>query len=113
MTKEEGEQAKLEGHTVIEDNGKGYRVVVASPIPVELIEAESIKALVDQDFIVVSNGGGGIPVIRENGVLKGINAVIDKDFGGELLAQIVGADKFVICTDVEFACTDYLSPEKK
>ncbi|MCX5977127.1 MAG: carbamate kinase, partial [Coprothermobacterota bacterium] len=93
-----------EGWTVVEDAGRGWRRVVASPIPSEVVEWQAIKALVDEGMTVIAVGGGGIPVIRkENGELEGTAAVIDKDFGSSLLARQIKADLFMISTAVEKA----------
>ncbi len=102
-TKEEAEERKKASKwDIVEDSGRGWRRVVASPIPLEIVEEKAIKALLDQGFIVVSVGGGGIPVIREdNGDLKGVAAVIDKDFASSLLASNIKADVFIISTAVE------------
>lgn len=89
------------GYTVKEDAGRGYRRVVASPIPQEIIELDSVKRLFDST-IVITCGGGGIPVVRrENGDLEGVAAVIDKDFAAELLAENINADVLMILTEVE------------
>jgi carbamate kinase len=80
---------------------KGYRRVVASPIPKNIIEEDVIKKLVNSGMIVIAAGGGGIPVIRKNGILKGVEAVVDKDLTGSMLANAVGAETFLILTDVE------------
>ena len=102
------------GWTVVEDAGRGWRRVVASPIPMEIVEIESIKALINSGTIVIAVGGGGIPVIRnEKGDLEGVAAVIDKDFGSSLLAQNVGAELFVISTAVEKAALNFGKPEQK
>lgn len=102
MSKEEGEKFEAEGWTVVEDAGRGYRRVVPSPIPVEIVELNAINTLVQNDVIVICTGGGGIPVVRdEHGNLRGVNAVIDKDRGSSLLANGLKADLFVISTAVE------------
>jgi len=95
-----------------EDRGaKGWRRVVASPEPLEIVDAPAVTALVDAGFIVVANGGGGIPVVRDGGGLRGVEAVIDKDLGAALLARTVAADVLVIATDVPAAVLRYGSPE--
>ena len=88
----------------MEDAGRGYRVVVASPMPQRIRELETIKTLVNAGHIVITCGGGGIPVISENGKLVGVNAVIDKDNASSLLAAQLGADYLVILTAVEKSC---------
>ncbi len=96
------------GWTLKEDSGKGYRRVVPSPIPIEIIPAQTINELVHQGEIVIAAGGGGIPVYREdNGDLEGIDAVIDKDFASALLALNIKADLFVILTGVEKVSINY------
>lgn len=93
---------KESGWQVVEDAGRGYRRVVASPFPREIIELDIIKGLVESGVIVIAAGGGGIPVIRnEQGDLEGVEAVIDKDFGSSLLARNLGAETFIISTSVE------------
>jgi carbamate kinase len=87
---------------VVEDAGRGYRRVVPSPLPIEIIELESIKNLIKNDFLVIAVGGGGIPVIRkENGFLDGVSAVIDKDRASALLAGNLNADYLIISTAIE------------
>lgn len=114
MTEEEGKRFSDEGWTVVEDAGRGYRRVVASPIPVEIIELDAINALVEKDFVVICTGGGGIPVIRdEEGNLKGVNAVIDKDRGTALLAKGLKADLFLISTAVEKVALNFGMPDQK
>ncbi len=106
-------QAEM-GWTVVEDAGRGWRRVVASPLPKEIVEIEAIKALIAAGVIVISTGGGGIPVIRnERGDLEGVAAVIDKDFGSSLLANNVGAELFVISTAVEKAALNFGKPDQK
>jgi carbamate kinase len=95
-----------------EDRGeKGWRRVVASPEPVEILDAPAVRALVDAGFVVVANGGGGIPVVREpDSSLRGVEAVIDKDLGAALLGKTLGADVLVIATDVPNAALRYGTP---
>lgn len=93
---------KEKGYTMIEDSGRGYRRVVASPLPKDIVEKETILNLVKNDEIVISSGGGGVPVIKdENGQLNYVSAVIDKDFISALLAEIVDADLLLISTGVD------------
>jgi carbamate kinase len=96
-----------------EDRGdKGWRRVVASPEPLRIIDAPAVQALVEAGFVVVANGGGGIPVVQEpDGTLHGVEAVIDKDLGAALLARTVDADVLVIGTDVPNAVLRYGTPE--
>jgi len=102
------------GWNVVEDAGRGWRRVVASPLPKEIVEIEAIKALIAAGIIVISTGGGGIPVIRNTqGDLEGIAAVIDKDFGSSLLATNVGAELFVISTAVEKVALNFGKPDQK
>ena len=99
--KEEAEENEANGVRCMEDAGRGYRVVVASPMPQRIRELETIKTLVNAGHIVITCGGGGIPVVSENGKLVGVNAVIDKDNASSLLAAQLGADYLVILTAVE------------
>lgn len=101
LTKEEAEENEKNGIHCMEDAGRGYRVVVASPMPKKIRELETIKTLVDAGHIVITCGGGGIPVVSEEGKLVGCNAVIDKDNASSLLASQMGADFLVILTAVE------------
>ena len=101
LTKEEAEENEANGVRCMEDAGRGYRVVVASPMPQRIRELETIKTLVNAGHIVITCGGGGIPVISENGKLVGVNAVIGKDNASSLLAAQLGADYLVILTAVE------------
>ena len=99
---------------VVEDAGRGWRRVVASPLPKEIVEIDAIKALINAGVIVISTGGGGIPVIRNDaGNLEGVAAVIDKDFGSSLLANNVGAELFVISTAVEKVALNFGKPDQK
>jgi carbamate kinase len=115
MDEAEGKRRQTEmGWSVVEDAGRGWRRVVASPLPKEIVEIDAIKALIAAGVIVISTGGGGIPVIRNAaGDLEGIAAVIDKDFGSSLLANNVGAEMFVISTAVEKAALNYGKPDQK
>jgi carbamate kinase len=115
MNKEKAEKHHHENNwSVIEDAGRGYRRVVPSPIPKEIIEFDAIKALVEQNMIVVAVGGGGIPVIRDNeGNLEGVEAVIDKDSASNLLARQLNADLFIISTTVEKVFLNYGKPDQK
>jgi carbamate kinase len=95
-----------------EDRGeRGWRRVVASPEPREIVDAAAVHALVEAGFVVVANGGGGIPVVRRDGSLRGVEAVIDKDLGAALLAQTVDADVLVVATDVPNAVLRYGTPD--
>lgn len=102
LTKEEAEENEANGIRCMEDAGRGYRIVVASPMPKRIRELETIKTLVNAGHIVITCGGGGIPVVSdEEGRLVGVNAVIDKDNASSLLAAQLGADYLVILTAVE------------
>ena len=106
--------AAEKGYVMKEDAGRGWRRVVASPVPVEIVELDAVKCLVDNGFVVVSVGGGGIPVIRkENGDLEGTAAVIDKDLASEKLAEDLNADALVILTAVEKVSINYNKPNQK
>lgn len=108
MTKEEAEQlVKEKNIQVMEDAGRGYRQVVASPKSKNIVELLTIQTLVDAGQTVIAGGGGGIPVIQEGNRLKGVNAVIDKDFCSERLAEQVDADLLVILTAVEKVCINF------
>ena len=101
LTKEEAEENEANGIRCMEDAGRGYRIVVASPMPKRIRELQTIKTLVEAGHIVITCGGGGIPVVNEGGKLVGVNAVIDKDNASSLLAAQLGADYLVILTAVE------------
>ncbi len=113
-TKEEIEEKKKLGWDVVEDAGRGYRRVVASPIPKEIVEIEAVEKLLNVGFVVVSVGGGGIPVIEnDKGELEGIAAVIDKDYATSLLARNINADIFIISTAVEKVYLNFGKPDQK
>lgn len=99
----------------IEDSGRGYRRVVPSPVPRKIVEYESILNLLDNEFIVIACGGGGIPVVRDysdKGTYKGVAAVIDKDMGGELLAEDCKADVLFLLTAVEHVALNFGKPDQ-
>jgi len=112
------EEAKVkqetEGWDVVEDAKRGYRRVVPSPLPMRVVEEPAIKQLVDAGISVITVGGGGIPVVSdEKGMLKGIAAVIDKDFASSLLATVLGAELLIISTAVEKVALNFGTPEQK
>ena len=105
--------AAEKGYTMKEDAGRGWRRVVASPIPAEIVELDSIKELIGS-AVVITCGGGGIPVLRrEDGALEGVAAVIDKDFAAELLAESIDADMLLILTEVERVALNFNKPDQK
>ncbi|MFZ0949002.1 MAG: carbamate kinase [Candidatus Sulfotelmatobacter sp.] len=101
------ERKRLLGWEIVEDAARGYRRVVPSPEPVDIVELEVIRDLVEQGVIVIACGGGGIPVVLQHGRLQGVEAVIDKDRASALLASRLGADLFVISTDTDYVYLDY------
>ena len=101
-----------EGWKVIEDAHRGWRRVVASPMPTRIVEADAIKTLLDAGCIVIGVGGGGIPVVEKNGQLEGVEAVIDKDHASRLIANHIGAELFVMSTDVEQIALHYGTPDE-
>jgi carbamate kinase len=114
MTEAEARRFEAEGWSVMEDAGRGWRRVVASPKPLAFQEINSIKALMMSNYIVIAAGGGGIPVIRDaQGNLRGVYAVIDKDRASSLLAQILRADLFIISTGVEKVSLNFNKPDQR
>ena len=114
-SKEEAEKVREQKPELVikEDAGRGYRRVVPSPDPKIIAERYAIKALVDAGFVVVACGGGGIPIIEENELAVGVEAVIDKDLAGQRLATLIGANIFVILTDVDGAYVNYGKPNQE
>jgi carbamate kinase len=114
-TKEEAEklQKQFPNFVYKEDAGRGWRRVVPSPDPKIIAERYAIKALLDAGFIVIASGGGGIPIVEEDGMARGVEAVIDKDLAGQRLATLIGANKFVILTDVPGAYLHYGTPQQE
>lgn len=113
FSKEEAEQLALKGYILKEDAGRGYRRVVASPQPVDIIEKETVKALMDACHVVITAGGGGIPVIREGNHLRGASAVIDKDWASAKLAAMIDADMLIILTAVEKVAINFGKPNEQ
>ena len=113
VSEEEARAAMADDPSAVykEDAGRGWRQVVASPKPVDIVERDSILALLEREFVVIACGGGGVPVARRGeGDYQGVNAVIDKDFASEKLAEAVNADTLVILTAVERVCLDFGKP---
>jgi carbamate kinase len=103
-----------EGWAVMEDAGRGWRRVVASPIPRRIVEIDAIRSLIDDGFVVISTGGGGIPVVPdEQGNLVGVAAVIDKDYASSLLGNEIGAELFIISTAVEKVAVNWGKPDQQ
>ena len=105
--------AAEKGYTMVEDAGRGYRQVVPSPKPVDVIEKNTVRALINGGCVVITVGGGGIPVVRRDGKLYGTPAVIDKDFASAKLAELVQADALVILTAVDRVCINWGKPDQK
>lgn len=113
-TFEEAQKLKeVNGYVMVEDAQRGFRRVVASPIPKKIVEIKPIKKLLKQNTLVIACGGGGIPVILENGTYKGVDAVIDKDRTSALLASELGADKLIILTTLDKVCINYKKDDEK
>ena len=107
------ERQRLFGWEIVEDAARGYRRVVPSPDPIDIVELEVIRNLVEQGVLVIACGGGGIPVVWRNGNLEGVEAVIDKDRASALLAARLGTDLFVISTDTDYVYLDYKKPTQR
>ena len=115
LSKEQAERHRVEDKwDVAEDSGRGWRRVVASPVPKAVLEIGAVKSLLDAGFVVVAAGGGGIAVVEDSsGAVTGASAVIDKDLASSLLARQLGADILVISTAVEKVCLDYGKPTQR
>jgi carbamate kinase len=114
LDEETARKRMAEGQDFVEDAGRGWRRVVPSPKPISIIELDAIRCLVDNGFIVVTVGGGGIPVVeRPDGNLKGVEAVIDKDFASGLLARLIDADLLLISTAVEKVAINFNKPDEQ
>ena len=112
-SKEEADRIAAEkGYTMIEDAGRGYRQVVPSPKPVDVVEKDMVNTLIDAGHVVITVGGGGIPVIEKDGKLLGVPAVIDKDFASAKLAELVHADALVILTAVDRVAINWGKPDQ-
>ena len=105
--------AAEKGYTMVEDAGRGYRQVVPSPKPIDVIEKNTVNALIKDGCVVITVGGGGIPVVRRDGKLYGTPAVIDKDFASAKLAELVKADALVILTAVDRVCINWGKPNQE
>ncbi|MCI9442183.1 MAG: carbamate kinase [Ruminococcus sp.] len=114
MSVQEANEERKKGNYVIEEPGKGYRRVVSAPNPVEIVELDAVKALLDADQLVIAAGGGGIPVMKQDNHLKGASAVIEKDLAAGKLAEGVDADILIILTSVDQVCINFgLDAEEK
>ena len=113
MTAQEAAEEEQKGNYVIEEAGKGFRRIVASPKPVAIVEIDAIKALLDADQMVIACGGGGIPVMEQGCDLKGASAIIEKDLASGLLAKEVDADVLMIITKVDNVTLNYGTPNQQ
>ncbi|MEG0166548.1 MAG: carbamate kinase [Ruthenibacterium sp.] len=114
MNKEEADAlVAKKGYTMVEDSGRGYRRVVASPAPVDIIEVETVRTLLEAGQVAIACGGGGIPVVREGNHLAGASAVIDKDFASARLADMLDADYLIILTAVEKVAIRFGKPDQE
>ncbi len=109
------ELTKMKGYTFVSDAGRGFRRVVPSPKPIDIIESRAIKKLVDDDIVVIAVGGGGIPVIKNDKkeLLEGVDAVIDKDLSSALLGELIDADILLILTAIDKVYLNFNTPEQK
>ena len=113
-SKEEAEKiSKEKGYAMKEDAGRGYRRVVPSPLPIDIIEKSAINSLMKDGQVVICAGGGGIPVIKNGNKLEGVAAVIDKDYASSKLADLINADYLVILTAVDNVCVNFNKPNQK
>ena len=105
--------AREKGFKMVEDAGRGYRRVVPSPKPIDVIEKKTVERLIKEGNVVITVGGGGIPVVRRDGLLYGTPAVIDKDYASEKLAELIDADMLIILTAVEKVAVNFKKPDEK
>ena len=113
MSKGEAESLRTKGVSVMEDAGRGWRQVVASPKPVDIVEVETVKAMLAAGQIPISAGGGGIPVVKKDGHYQAVDAVIDKDFSAAKLAELIQADMLIILTAVEKVAINFGKPNQQ
>jgi len=114
LDEETAKERIAEGQDFVEDAGRGWRRVVPSPLPINIVEVEAIRELIEGGFSVIAVGGGGIPVVeKENGNLRGVEAVIDKDFASGLLANLSGEELLIISTAVEQVAINFNKPDQK
>ncbi len=113
FTEEYAKQRQALGETYMNDSNRGWRRIVPSPTPLEIVELEVIKHTFERSAITIAAGGGGIPVVDERGQLVGVDAVIDKDLASSLLARLLNVDMFVILTDVTHVKLNYMTPQEK
>ncbi|MEJ2720552.1 MAG: carbamate kinase, partial [bacterium] len=105
--------AQVMGWNVVDDSNRGYRRVVPSPYPIDIVEIKAVKRLIEAGVIVITVGGGGIPVVRRGGHWEGVEAVIDKDLASSLLAREIGAERLIIVTSVDAVYKDFGKPGAK
>ncbi len=113
FTKAEASQLTKNGYNMVEDAGRGYRRVVASPKPIDIVEKETVRAMMEAGQVVITAGGGGIPVFREGNHLRGASAVIDKDWASAKLAEMIDADMLIILTAVEKVAINFGKPNEQ
>lgn len=113
FSKEEADRMTRQGYIMKEDAGRGYRRVVASPKPIDIIEKQTVKAMMEACHVVITCGGGGIPVTREGNHLRGASAVIDKDWASAKLAEMIDADMLIILTAVEKVAINFGKPNEQ
>jgi len=101
------------GWQMVEDAARGFRRVVASPEPREIVEEQAIRRMLDQEILVIAMGGGGIPVVREDGILRGADAVIDKDRASVLLAMRLGLERVIFSTDADYVYVNFRKPSQQ
>lgn len=113
FTKAEASQLTKNGYNMVEDAGRGYRRVMASPKPIDIVEKETVRTMMEAGQVVITVGGGGIPVIREGNHLRGASAVIDKDWASAKLAEMIDADILIILTAVEKVAINFGKPNEQ